>query len=191
MTMVRPSLNNSLLLSIGIILFILPSLVVAEESLFNNVVIFVIDAVPAEKMLWAFEANESRLLNNSVYFANTTTIFPGSSPAAHSSIFTGRYPSGHSINGIKWVDKSSEKFINHGIEASWENVQTPFLNTNNYIQNYTLYNRSGESGFTSEIFGEFIRKDASYTNPAGDVAVGLTLLGGRGESQTSIRYGEV
>ena len=77
------------ILAVTIILQMLTTVTAVNKPHFSNVAIFLIDAARSEQTVYSLETNPNNLLNNTVYFQNTTTVFPASSPAAHTSIFTG------------------------------------------------------------------------------------------------------
>ncbi|MFO7902150.1 MAG: alkaline phosphatase family protein, partial [Pirellulaceae bacterium] len=115
---------------------------------------------------------DSRLLNNSVYFINTTTIFPGSSPAAHSSILTGYYPTDTGINGIDWFDRNTAEFRAY----RWQELlkgEIATENLENDLLKPTIFNKANQSGFTSGAFGGIQRKDVTHRN--GETSIGTII----------------
>jgi len=89
---------------ISLIVFILLYNVSAETLTINRTIIILIDGSRADGVYNNINSGFSTIINHSIKFDKSNTVFPSITPAAHSSIFVGNYPSEHGVMGFRWFD---------------------------------------------------------------------------------------
>jgi hypothetical protein len=89
-----------------------------RTNLMKKILFILIDAFAARVAVPAMEAgrlpNMTALSEAGQLWDNCTAIFPSITPAATSSLITGRYPSDHGIVGAYWYDEDEKTVVYFG-----------------------------------------------------------------------------
>lgn len=127
----------------------------------KKVLLVIIDGLASRVVLPALEAgrlpNLQRLRNLASWTNDSIAIFPSITPAATSSLITGRYPCDHRIAGAYWYDADEKRVVYYGYDF-WaileEGIETFFKDfvvelNEEHLKAKSIFQRVEERGLTA------------------------------------------